>query len=363
MKILITPFIKYPQNTTSYFLTVNLAYLFVTQGHTVAVSADKENHFHHISLYPAANIKSPFSLSKKQQRSYEEWMYVSGATTQKYLEEDYACLDTCIQTFKPDLIITIGRLASIMLARKYKIRIWTIVHSDMYKASLFDSNCMNEVNTVLKNHSLEQEYNLKELHAKCNRRIGFGPIEVQPFHPKDDVTRIGVTSIYPPHTIRTNRVCIFFQKISISKKALRKMIIEAFQGAPYSVYACFDGSRAETIDNIHFLQSTKAELLPGSIACIHDGNDYFTNQCLARGIQQLIITNHDYIRNSNALSAERNKFGLALYEDELTMQKLYEQYRLLLSDDKYYYYTQAYKKITLASGDLSMLLDYLSSSD
>ena len=88
------------------------------------------------------------------------------------------------------------------------------------------------------------------------------------------------------------------------------MIIEAFHGAPYSVYACFDGSRAETIDNIHFLQSTKAELLPGSIACIHDG-----------------------------------------------------KYRLLLSDDKYYYYTQAYKKITLASGDLSMLLNYLSSSD
>ena len=363
MKILITPFIKYPQNTTSYFSTVNLAYLFVTQGHTVAISADKKNHFHHISLYPAAKIKSPFSLSKKPQRNYEEWMYVNGATTQKYLEEDYACLDTCIQTFKPDLIITMDRLASIMLARKYKIRIWTIVHSDMYKASLFDTNCMNEVNTVLKNHSLEQEYNLKELLAKCNRRIGFGPIEVQPFHPKDDVTRIGVTSIYPPHTIRTNRVCIFFQKISINKKALRKMIIEAFHGAPYSVYACFDGSRAETIDNIHFLQSTKAELLPGSIACIHDGNDYFTNQCLARGIQQLIITNHDYIRNSNALSAERNKFGLALYEDELTMQTLYEQYRLLLSDDKYYYYTQAHKKITLASGDLSMLLNYLSSSD
>lgn len=64
MKILITPFIKYPQNTTSYFLTVNLAYLFVTQGHTVAISADKKNHFHHISLYPAAKIKSPFSLSK-----------------------------------------------------------------------------------------------------------------------------------------------------------------------------------------------------------------------------------------------------------------------------------------------------------
>ena len=137
------------------------------------------------------------------------------------------------------------------------------------------------------------------------------------------------------------------------------MIMDAFVGAPYSVYAYFPKCKPETIENIHFLQSTKAELLPGSIACIHDGNDYFTNQCLARGIQQLIVTNHDYIRHSNALSAERNKFGLAIYEDELTMSKLYEQYRLLLCDDKYYYYTQAMKKITLDEGDLTNLLEYL----
>lgn len=359
MKILITPFIPHVQSSTAYYITLNLAYLFVSQGHTVAISASKENHFHHVSLYPCPAPTKKLFYYTKTKRTYEEWMYANGAISEKYLEDDYTCLKQCITKFKPDLIITMDRLASIMLARKHNIRIWTIVHADMYKATNFPPNCMHGINKVLTHHDLEQEYTLKTIHTYCERRIGFGPIEVQPFSPKDDVTRIGVTSIYPPHTIRTNRVCIFFQDIHARPNALRKMIQEAFQGAPYSVYAWYRGCKPETIHNIHFLQATKAELLPGSIACIHDGNDYFTNQCLARGIQQLIVTNHDFIRNANAMAAERNKFGLAIYEDELTMSRLYEQYRLLLSDDKYYYYTQAMKKITLEESDLTKLLEYL----
>ncbi len=359
MKILITPFITNPQSSTQYYIALNLAYLFVTQGHTVAISADKANNFHHVSLYPAPKPPKNIFQQTKTKRTYEEWMYANGATSEKYLTDDYDCLAQCIKKFQPDLIITLDRLASIMLARKKNIRIWSIVHSDMYKASIFPPKCIQSLNKVLANHNLEQEFNLKSLHKYCERRIGFGPIEVQPFSPKDDITRIGVTSIYPPHTIRTNRVCVFFQDVHGKPKALRRMIQQAFQGAPYSVYAWYKGCKPEAIENIHFLQATKAELLPGSIACIHDGNDYFTNQCLARGIQQLIVTNHDFIRNSNAMAAERNKFGLAIYENELTMSRLYEQYRLLLSDDKYYYYTQAMKKITLDEGDLSKLLTYL----
>ncbi len=359
MRILITPLILNTQSSTSYHLAMNLAYLFVTHGHTVAISADNKNNFHHVSLYPAPICKKARSIKKLSKRNYEEWLYASGASKEKYLEEDYACISDCIRKFHPDLIITMDRLAALLIARKRHIRCWAIVHSDMYKNTYFDPICMSGINKVLKNHDLEQEFNLRSIFSKCERRIGFGPIEVQPFHPKDEVTRIGVSSIYPPHTIRTNRVCIFFQDVDQKPAQLKKMIQEAFHGAPYSVYAWFKGCRPETIDNIHFLQATKAELLPGSIACIHDGNDYFTNQCLSRGIQQVIVTNHDYIRNSNALAAERNKFGLAIYEDELTMSKLYEQYRLLLSDDKYYYYTQAMKKITLDEGDLSQLLDLL----
>ena len=135
MKILITPFITNPQSSTQYYIALNLAYLFVTQGHTVAISADKANNFHHVSLYPAPKPPKNIFQQTKTKRTYEEWMYANGATSEKYLTDDYDCLAQCIKKFQPDLIITLDRLASIMLARKKNIRIWSIVHSDMYKAS------------------------------------------------------------------------------------------------------------------------------------------------------------------------------------------------------------------------------------
>lgn len=359
MRILITPFIEQPQSSFAYHISTNLSWYLVNEGHTVAISASKENRFHHVSLYPCANITRPFTILNNKQTNYEEWLYRHGAISKKYLLEDYDYIEEAYNQFKPDLIITIDRIAANLFARNNNVRIWSIVHSDMYMNYTYNPSILKELNTVLSDMNHEQIFYVKEIYQRSERRIGFGPIEVEPFHPNDDVTRVGVTSIYPSHVMKTNRVCIFLHDLYERPSYLKKIIIEAFQGAPYSVYAYFDGSRNENIENIHFLSHTKAEILPGSIACIHDGDTYYTNQCLARGIQQLIITDHDYIRNSNALAAERNKFGLAIFEEELSMNKLYETYRLLLSDDRYYYYTQSMKNITLNTGDLTTLNNYL----
>lgn len=359
MRILITPFIKQPRIDTSFYLTFHIASLLKMENHVVAISANKENHFHHVSLYPCANAKPPFSLQPLTKRSYEEWMYANGAASKKYLEEDDQIIEKTIAEFQPDLIITMDRIAAIVSAKNHHIPCWGIVHSDMYKNTAFDPNCLHDLNLFLAQNGLEQVFHLNELYQKCSMRFGFGPIEVQPFSTKDQITRIGINSLTPPHIIKTNRVCIFLPEVKKKPSQLKKIITDAFEGAPYSVYAWFPGCRPEKSVNMRFLSVPRADLLPGSIACIHDGNDYYTNQCLARGIRQLIIATHDYIRNSNALSATRNRFGLAMYEDELSMKKLYEQYRLLLSDDKYYYHTQAMKNITEHSGDLSMLLEYL----
>lgn len=359
MRILIAPFIERPQSSFSYYLASNMAWLFSNEGHTVAISASKENHFHHISLYPSGELQRPFSFIAPKENNYEEWLYAHGGLSNKYLIDDYTCIKTAVNQFHPDLIISIDRIAANLFARNHNIRHWSIVHSNMYMNYSFDTSTLKSLNLLLSEMNHEQIYYLRELYKHSELRIGFGPIEVEPFHPSDNITRVGITSLLPVDAIRTNRVCIFLQGVHKKPSYLKKIILEAFKGAPYSIYATFDGSKNENIENIHFSSTLKADILPGSIACIHDGNTYFTNQCLARGIRQLIITDHDYIRNSNALSAERNKFGLAIFETELSMNTLYETYRLLLSDDRYYYHTQSMKNITRKTGDLSLLLDYL----
>lgn len=359
MRILIVPFIANHESSASYFITKNIADLFVMEGHQVAIATNKENRFHHISFYPTKTPIPPFSFHNLPNKNYEQWLYTTGSLSSKYLEEDYRDLSKIYKQCNPDLIISFDRPAANVLARKKHIPIWTIVHADMYKSSNVDKKCMYGINTLLSNKGLEQEYKLTSLYAKSDLRIGFGPIEVQPFHIKDNVTRIGVTSIYPPKITRTNRVCIFLSSLSLSSSKIRRIILEAFEGAPYAVYACFHGSHQETIQNIHFLQNAKAELLPGSLACIHDGNDFYMNQCLARSIQQLIIYDHSYMRYANAKSVQRNQCGIAMEESDFIMSKLYEQYRLLVTDDTYYYHTQAMKQFTLQEGDLTKLLGFL----
>lgn len=359
MRILLTPLITHPRSDTSYYLSLHIASLLRQANHIVAISSSKENRFHHVSLYPCAQLKPVFSLHPLPKRNYEEWMYANGASSAKFLEKDLSLLEETIIQFKPDLIITMDRIASVVAARKHNIPCYAIVHSDMYKTTSFDPICLTGLNAFLSENRMEQIYRLKDIYLSCEYRFGFGPIEIQPFSTNDNVTRIGIHSIMPVHVVKTNRVCIFLDQVRKDPIRMKKIITSAFEGAPYSIYAYYEGCHAQKINNIHFLSCARADLLPGSIACVHDGNDYYTNQCLARGIRQLIITDHSYIRNSNALAVQRNRFGIAMFEEDLTMENLYEQYRLLLSDDKYYYYTQAMKQITQHTGDLSQLLDYI----
>lgn len=356
MRILIAPFIQCPRADAAYYITQNLAVTFSQENHAVAISGDTANHFHHASVYTCPKIKKPL-VNMKDQRSYEAWLYSHGGSTRDYLLNDLKCMDEAISHFHPDLIIVMDRPAAVMAARAKHIPCWVIVNSDMYKKTWFSSKAMDAVNEVLDNLHMEQVFTLKDLYAKCERRIGFGPIEAQPFSESQHTDRIDIASVYPIHVKQTNRVCIFLP--DVHKRSLPKILTDGFKGAPYSVYAWYRECRASRSENMHFMAAPKPDLLPGSIACVHDGNAYLMNQCLARGIPQVIITDHNYIRNYNAMCVSRNLCGLSIYENELTMGKLYETYRAVLSDDTYYYHTQALKDITCKGTDISEILHLL----
>lgn len=359
MRILITPLIRKPKADASYYLTRNLASLLMQEKHQVAISASKENGFRYASLYECPSLHKPLFHLSAGNRSYEEWLYSNGASTREYLLDDIHMISEITDSFKPDLIITMDRIAAVMVSQLKHIRCWAIVNAAMYKKSYFPSSTLKDVNSVLDAFHLDQIFHLTSLYDHCERRIGFGPIEVQPFTEENNVTRIGLQSIYPLHATRTNRVCVFIPDVNKRSHALNKIITEAFLGAPYSVYVWYEGCHPLKTDNIHFLAKPKPELMPGSIAVIHDGNDYLCNQCMARGISQVMIVNHEYIRSYEAQAAERNLFGLTIYEENLTMAKLYETYRTLLSDDTYYNHTEKIRKIINDLPDITDILQYL----
>jgi UDP:flavonoid glycosyltransferase YjiC (YdhE family) len=80
---------------------------------------------------------------------------------------------------------------------------------------------------------------------------------------------------------------------------------------------------------------------------------------MVRGIPQLLIYSRDCLRITNALAAERSGIGIGIDENDLTMSTLYENYRVLLSNDRYYERNQAIADQCNADLDLSEIIKYL----
>lgn len=357
MKILIAPLILHPKNDAAYYVTQNLATLLHREGHVVAISADKANTFHYASFYPTATLKPKRFFANKECRSYEEWMYQRGATNQKYLTTDMTYLLDAIDHFHPDLILTYDRLAAIAAGRLKNVPVDAIVHSAIYKTASFPTSVITEYNAFLSSYQLEQVLSLKEAYKQCVHRIGFGPVEIQPFTSKAQVQRIGVASSLPMKKGLTNRVCVFLPDIHKTTLFMNKLMKDTFLGAPYDVYVWYPGCKAHKTQNIHYLAHARDDMIDGSICVIHDGNDYYMNQCMARAIPQVIIASREYARIYNALAIKRTNIGRSIYEDKLAVSNLYENFRKVLTDDSYYEANQEMKKKIYQYGDLHEFLN------
>lgn len=358
MKILIAPFIQRPKCDASYYLTQNLAGLLHSRGHVVAISADAVNAFHYASAYPAAAAKKPMFRRKKENRSYEEWLYNHGAVDEDYLNQDMKLLLEAIDHFQPDRILVIDRLAAVAAGRLKNVPVDAIVNSAIYKTVIFPSSTLKEYNAFLSSYKLEQVLSCKETYVHCQHRFGFGPVETQPFTADVNVTRMGLASLPPMHQGLTNRVCVFLPDVHRTSLILRKVITDAFLGAPYAVYVWYPNCKAQKIKNIHFISHPRADMIPGSICVIHDGNDYYTNQCIAQAIPQVIIASHEFSRMYNGQAVQRTGIGRYLYEEDLSISTLYENFRKVLADDSYYDNNQAMKEKITAFGDLSKIFMY-----
>ena len=360
MKILITPLIRRPKSDAAYYITKNIADLLTARGHACAVSAGKINGFRNAALYSCAQLKKPlFTMSGSL--SYEEWMHTGGASSKEYLEEDTRLLISAIDEFRPDAVITIDRTAAVIAAKRCSVPCIAVVHSAMYRNISFASKTLHGLNLVLSEYDMEQVFRIHSVYDSCAARIVFGPIALQPFPPETTVFRIGSAGLLPVTENTQERVYVSLAGTKIKSNTVKKVIRETFEGAPYQVYAWTSSQQAEKYRNIHILNAPRTDLLYGASVCIHDGNDYITNQCAAAGTMQLVISDHEYMRSSNANALRRSGSSLVISEDELSVAELYEMFRCLRSDSRFRQQADLLKNACDEDGDLEKLYTFLTS--
>jgi UDP:flavonoid glycosyltransferase YjiC (YdhE family) len=318
--------------------------------HAVAISTSRDNSISTASLYDAAEPTEPLFFTREKY-CYEEWMYGCGASSKDYLLNDLECIESAIDQFRPDIIIVMDRIAAVIAARKKKIPCVCIVNSTIYRTASFAVRILQPVNQVLSSEGFEQVFRISDLYDYCAERVVFGAVQIQPMPLDANFRRFGTVSLQTELYDDPKGIYINFSEIARKPAALRKMIIEAFSGAPYPVYACIDTLASEKVQNIHFLASHRDDVLRTASVCIHDGNDFICDACAKDAIPQLIITDHSYGRTSVALAARRYGFGIMADEDELSVAGLYENYRRLVSSSRFHENAALIRDEVISLGD------------
>lgn len=332
MKILIIPNITQPHSDAAYQLCSSLITILRPE-HTIAISASKENHFHHVSLYDCPSLSRKVLFSDKDQ-SYETYLYRTGAASLAYLRKDISAIQYAVDHFEPNVILTMDRIAAIPAALQRNIPIISFVHSSIYTKNNVPVSSLKGINAFLNENNMEQILHLRDLYRLCTYRIGFGISSFHPYPKSENVTRIGSMSFLAPSKVKENDICIYLAHVPFFHIHLRHIIEETFIGAQYTVHVCYPGCKSETKGNIHYMKFPKTSFLLKSSICIHNGDDYISNICETFAIPQIIYTDHCCIHRFNGFAVRRNKAGFLFSENQLSLKTMYESYRLCMTDDE-----------------------------
>ncbi len=361
MKVLIVPAILQPEYDTAWFLTQNMADLSLTRkGWKIGVCSSQAGSIKNAVCYPAPKPSS-FHLNRvfsASTRTYEQAMYSGGLSDAAYLKNDLQCIEQAIESFHPDIVFTINRTAAVLACRSHNIPCWGYVHPGMLRGRRAPVKCLEDLNQLLRDNQYEQIFRIFELYEKIDHRISFG-FEWPASLSASQIDTIGCMSIFPLQKAKTAKLCIFLSHSPLRKSELKKLLCSSFKGAPYQVYAWYPGCQTQTIDNMHFMADLRISVLPGSIACIHDGEDYVFNQCLNSGLPQFVLNGPHCMRAYNAFSVQHMKNGLMMSEEDLSMQSLYETFRKITADDSYDIYAMQYASYLRTRKDLSYLADIM----
>lgn len=336
----------------------NLTALFHLQGYEVAICADKKSRFSDIAFYEAPSPIPSRRIRNRYGTTPEEYFEDHGAFSSTYLMRDSKAITNAIRSFHPDRIFEIERPAAIVAAVQEKTPIFSIVSPPAFRNREFRVSSLNGLNEFLTKSGMEQVLRFRELY-RFSSCIAFGPSDYQSFPPEYKVSQFGMSCIEPLPQAADSKLSIVISESGLSARKNRQIVEAAFLGAPYEVYIHGRRMKQGRQGNLHFLQPSRHTSVNGSRICIHDGSDAITQYCYACGVPQVIVHDNSWQRSWNAAGLRRTGAGLALEERQLSMEHLYETFRMVAADDSFAENAQHYKQIVQEEQDLTAIIDLL----
>lgn len=335
MKILILPDTSHTAENSCRLLAASLANALSLRQHTIAcVLPEKQVFFDCIRFPSPASPTHLFNRVYVQKPSMEEDYDRLGATKYRWLKADLTAIANAIHEFQPDLLIDCGRIAAPIAAALTNVPCWSFITAASFKNRRFNARSLSDVNRLLSEVKVEQILRLTDLYHHSTTLFTFGTTASQPFQDHPGLKRYGSMS-HNLDPVTGKDLCIFLAETSIPHARLLNMTRKAFAGAGYQVKIYLPKTKAHTEGNLIYVNHVDEHFMDGARACVSDGNLWIYNLASTLAIPQCIIANNGWQRSRTATAVQRMGIGIARLDLDLSMELLYESYRVILSHDRF----------------------------
>ena len=302
-------------------------------------------------------------LQRKPIRSFEEVLYMVGATEKKFFSRDVEQLRVAIRTFRPDILFAEGRPAAIVAAKLEHARVVTGYSVPIQKVYASNPEYSAGVNSFLQANHLPQVESVLDLFDWADRKVVPSSPELEPLSDAN-VVYIGpfqsrpMSAVSVPFAQRKN-IVVYIGAGVISPTRVIHTLSEAFAGTAYEIYVSTKAVKPFESKTMHVDRWFDfGKLLPTALVSInHGGQNSIT--ALIYGVPQIMCPGLVFERQYNASSVEKLQAGIRLDLKNFTPEKLRHLVRELKERLSYAQHARDVGEKLLELGGVSRVVDLL----
>lgn len=360
MRVLIAPMAAMAETRGPISRARAFARELVSRGHDVAFCAAEDVNYRPVEGVPnfAAPLPSPFGAPlligkgvfrlvqalgiqrRKTVHSFEEVLYMVGATDKRFFARDVAAIREAIRTFSPDAVHAEFRIAAIVAARLEGIPVSTGYSYPVQPGYRANPELAEGVRAFLGEHDLPQVKSALEIFGWADLKLVASSYELEPIE-GDDVVHVG--PMLPLAEARneggsgeSRNIVAYPGNGTLSARRLLEVLRAAFAGTDYRIYLASTAVKQQEYGNIHVDRSFDFDrLLPDAAAFIHHGGQNSVMTGLLHGVPQLVVPGRVFERRYNAESVRSLGAAVVMEPDELTPARLSETVTAFEKDASY----------------------------
>lgn len=384
MKILLTPMASIAETSGPFSRSKELALALIKKGHEVSFCAAEDTNYtaiDNVKNYPAP-IPSPMGVPKiigkrmfkiaqitgiqnrRSVQSFEEVLYIIGATDHKFFPKDVDCILKAIADFKPDILYAEFRIAGIVAAKLAGIKVITGYSYPVQTKYASNPEFSTGVRKYLKQCGLSVIKSTLEIFDWADWKIVPSSYRLEPVTEHNTVFTGPFSftpNILPAWNGSKNNIVVYMGNGTIPPKKMLNVLCDCFRQTSYNVYIASKQLKPTDDINIHIRDRFDfSKLMSDSAVFINHGGQNSIMTGLIYGTPQIVCPGKVFERIYNADSIVKLNSGIKLDDSDFNVTNLKNAVETLSNQEASYKAAFEAGRDLIALGGCSKVIEIMS---